>query len=177
MITATQLEQPRRIASPLLDKARLLGLSLPLDLERLAVMRGCDYYERDLGLRIPPLEEVPLKNTELAIALIIPSLHPSAREIRLAAALLGAPDVQADDVAALAVNENCADVVRYIALCGRRFEPENYFWQTLLDLMPNINIDTDKLPHPTRFVEMTGIDRGKVGVFTRWIRPRQTVAG
>ena len=159
-----------------MDKVQRLGLSLPLDLERLAVMRGCDYYDRDLGPRIPPLGEVPLSNTELAIALIVPSLRPSAREIRLAAALLGAPDVRADDAAALAVQENCADVVRYIGLCGRRFEPENSSWQTLLDRLPDTKIDADRLPHPTRFVEMTGIDRGRVGVFTRWIRPRQPVA-
>jgi hypothetical protein len=42
---------------------------------------------------------VPLSNGELAIALIVPSLRPAAREIRLAAALLGALDVQADEVA------------------------------------------------------------------------------
>jgi len=176
MSSATQTAQPPAIASPLLDKARRLGLSLPLDLERLAAMRGCDYYDRDLGPRIPPLGEVPLSNTELAIALIAPSLRPGAREIRLAAALLGGPDVRADEGAALAAQENCAETVRHIALCGRRFEPENSFWQTLLARLPDVEVNADKFPHPTRFVEMTGIDRGKVGVFTRWIRPRRSVA-
>jgi hypothetical protein len=139
------------------------------------VMRGCDYYERDLGPRQPPLGEVPLTNTELAIALLIPALRPAAREIRLAAALLGSPDIRAEEVTALAVEENCADVVRYIAQSGRRFEPENLFWRALLDRLPNVRIGTGRLPHPTRFVEMTGIDRGKVGMFTRWIRPRRFV--
>jgi len=176
MSLATQTAQPPAIASLLLDKARRLGLSLPLDLERLAVMRGCDYYGRDLDPRVPPLGEVPLSNAELAIALIAPSLSPAAREIRLAAALLGARDVQADEAAVLAVQENCAETVRHIALCGRCFEPENSFWQTLLDRLPDVEIDAGKFPHPTRFVEMTGIDRGKVGVFTRWIRPRRPVA-
>jgi hypothetical protein len=169
-------EQLPAVTLPLLDKVRRLGLSSPLDLERLAVMRGCDYYARDLGPRGPPLGEVPLSDVELAIALIIPSLRPTAREIRLAAALLGGLHVQEDEVAALAVQENCADIVRYIALCGRRFEPENPFWQTLLTHLPNIQIEDGRLPHPTRFVEMTGIDRGKVGFFTRWIRPRRLVA-
>lgn len=173
MSLATQTEQRRAIASPLLEKAERIGLSLPLDLERLAVMRGCDYYDRNLGPRVPPLREVPLSNTELAIALIVPALRPTAREIRLAAALLGAADVKAEDAAALAIREHCADVVRHIALCGRRFEPENSFWQTLLTYLPKVKIDADRMPHPTRFVEMTGIDRGKVGFFTRWIRPRQ----
>lgn len=169
-------EQPRAANSSLLDKAQRLGLSLPLDLERLAVARGCDYYERDLPPKVPPLRDVPLSNAELAIALIAPALHPGAREIRLAAALLGAADVRAGEVAVLAQQENCHEVVRHIAVCGRRFEPKNSFWQTLLDLLPDVKVDADRLPHPTRFVEMTGIDRGKVGVFTRWIRPRQTLA-
>jgi len=168
-------EQTPSAASPLLEKLRRLELSLPLDLERLAVIRGCDYYDRDLGARVPPFSDVPLSNAELAIALIIPLLHPMAREIRLAAALLGAPDVRAGDVATLAIQENCTDIVRHIALCGRRFEPENSFWQTLLCRLPDAEADATKLPHPTRFVEMTGIDRGKVGVSTRWIRPRAPV--
>jgi hypothetical protein len=174
MSSVSQTEH--EITSPLLEKAARRGLSLPLDLERLAIARGCHYYERDLPARIAPLGEVPLSNGEIAIALIVPSLHPSAREIRLAAALLGAPDVQAEELAALADKENCADVVRHIALSGHRFEPENSFWQKLLELLPNVQIDRDKFPHPTRFVEMTGIDRGKVGVFTRWIRPRWPLA-
>lgn len=173
MSTARPTAQSRTPASPLLGKATRLGLSLPLDLERLAVARGCHYYQRDLPPRLPPLGQVPLSNSEIAVALIAPFVHPSAREIRLAAALLGAPDVRPDEVAALANQEECADIVRYIALCGHRFEPENSFWQMLLDLVPNVKVDHERLPHPTRFVEMTGIDRGKVGVFTRWIRPRQ----
>ncbi|MGO8678869.1 MAG: hypothetical protein ACLQVX_23745 [Limisphaerales bacterium] len=159
-----------------MDKARELGLSVPLDLERLAIVRGCDYYERQLDRRDPPLEDVPLSNAELAVALISPSLNPEAREMRLAAALLGAVDQSAAAVAALAREEKCAEVVRYIASCGHRFEPENAFWKALLDSLPDLRIDVGHLPHPTRFVEMTGIDRGKVGTFTRWIRARTPVA-
>lgn len=176
MSLATQTEQPSALNSPLLHKALRLGLSLPIDLERIAIQRGCDYYDRDFDPRLQPLGEVPISNTELAIALVVPSLHPTAREIRLAAALLGSPAAQADEAAALAVQENCAEIVRYIAICGFRFEPENSFWQTLLARLPDVKIDADRLPHPTRFVEMTGIDRGKVGMFTRWIRPRRPLA-
>src|SRR5712671_3197204 len=116
MRTVSQIEKPPVIASALLDKARRLGLSLPLDLERLAIARGCHYYERDLPPRIPPLGDVPLSNGEIAIALIVPSLHPSAREIRLAAALLGTRDAEAEELAALAKQEGCEEVVRHIAL-------------------------------------------------------------
>lgn len=72
----------------------------------------------------------------------------------------------------LALDENCVGVVRHIALCGSRFEPGNPFWTDLLNALPKTVIDRDHLPHPTRFVEMTGIDRGRVGTFTRWIRAR-----
>jgi hypothetical protein len=171
-----QTEQRPTTSSGLLDKAREVGLSLPQDLERLAIMRGCGYYDRDLPPRVPPLGEVAFSNGELAVALMVPSLHPSAREIRLAAAMLGAPDVDAQQVSALAVREKCVDIVGYIARCGRRFESDNIFWQNLLGLLPKVSIDTNKLPHPTRFVEMTGIDRGRIGTFTRWIRARQAIA-
>jgi hypothetical protein len=174
MTTATVTEGVWR--SPLLERACRLGLQLPLDLERLAVMRGCDYYERELPPRVPPLGDVPLSNAELAVALIVPSLPPAAREIRLAAALLGADGVQAEEVVTLAIQEGCDDVVRHIALCGRRYEPENPFWPALLVRLPEVAVPADRLPHPTRFVEMTGLDRGKVGVVTRWIRPRLPVA-
>jgi hypothetical protein len=159
-----------------LGKARELGLSVPLDLERLAMARGCSYYERDLGPLARTAEGVPLSNAELAIALLAPSHQPTARQIRLAAALLGAADQSAAAVATLAVDENCVGVVRCIASCGNRFEPQNSLWTDLLDALPEMEIDRDHLPHPTRFVEMTGIDRGAVGTFTRWIRARSQVA-
>ncbi len=98
--------EPRQVSahsSSLLDKARALGLRLPLDLERLAIARGCDYYERELSPRVPPLGEVAFSNAELAIALIMASRPPKAREIRLAAALLGSSGVRAEEVATLAV--------------------------------------------------------------------------
>jgi hypothetical protein len=177
MSTPISTEAPRvGRTSALLQKARRLGLQLPLDLERLALLRGCDYYQRELPPRVSPLGDVPLSNAELAMALLVPSLSPSAREIRLAAALLAAPGVPAEEVVALAIREGCDDVVRHIASCGQRYEPDNSFWSSLLARLPEVEVDADRLPHPTRFVEMTGLDRGKVGVFTRWIRPRRPVA-
>ncbi len=179
MGTATEASRPGEVlgARPrVLAKARELGLSVPLDLERLAVRRGCGYYERDLGPFTRTAEPIPLSNAELAIALLAPPLQPTAHQIRLAAALLGAADELAADVAKLAVDENSAGVVRYIAFCGSRFEPQNPFWTDLLNALPETEIDRDHLPHPTRFVEMTGIDRGKVGTFTRWIRARSQIA-
>jgi hypothetical protein len=163
-------------SSRLLEQAARLGLQLPTDLERLALLRGCSYYERDLDVRVPPLTEVPLSNAELAVALVIPSLSPGAREIRLAAALLGTPGLEANQVARLAREEDTVAVIRHIAQCGQSFEPENRFWVDLLANLPSGPVEADCFPHPTRFVEMTGIDRGKVGVSRRWIRPQKPVA-
>jgi hypothetical protein len=171
MTVAVEHERKEIASSSLLAKLRGLGIEIPLDLERLAFARGCTYYERELPPRSAPLGDVPVSNAELAIALITPSIGSSARNIRLAAALLGGEGVDAGEVASLARRENCAEVVRYIAECGRSFEPENNFWRSLLENLP-IGRSNVEFPHPTRFVEMTGIDRGKVGLFTRWIRPR-----
>jgi hypothetical protein len=158
--------------SPLLQKARRLGLDAQ-GFERLAIQRGCDYYND--GEPLPPaaIDIKQFSNEELAVALLSPLLPPTPRTIRLAAALLGAADMAADEAAALATQEDCAGVVRYIAECGHRFEPENSFWSRLLCLLPEAAMHTDQLPHSTRFVEMTGIDRGRVGLLTRWIRPRR----
>ncbi len=164
------------VVSPALDKAREPGLSVPRDLERLALARGCGYYERQLDPRNPLLEEVPLSNAELAVALIHPSLNPRAREIRLAAALIGAVEESAAAVSALAQEEKCAEVVRYIDSCGHRFELGNAFWKALLESPPGLDIDVEHLPHPTRFVEMDGINRGKIGTFTRWICTRMSAS-
>lgn len=140
------------------------------------MIRGCDYYERELEPRVPALADVPFSNAELAIALLSPTLSPTAREIRIAAALLGSLDLNVREVAQLVTAEDCAAAVRYIAECGQRFEPENPFWTVLLAEIPKVPVDADKFPHPTRFIEMTGIDRGRIGISRRWIRPRTRVA-
>src|SRR6266581_4515156 len=41
-----------------------------------------------------------------------------------------------EKIARLAKHERCESVVRYVAEAGRRFEPNNRFWQRLLSLLP-----------------------------------------
>ena len=162
--------------SALLQKASSFGLRLPQDLERLAVQRGCGYYDSGLAGERQPVAEAPLTDAELAVALLSPSLSPTAQQIRIAAAMLSSPNVLPGELVKLAQTEDCAGTVRYIAECGRRYEPENPFWTQLLRSLPEVPVDRDALPHPTRFIEMTGMIRGQVGFFTHWIRPRQKVA-
>ena len=165
---------PTGTDSALLQKARSLGLNLPGDLQRLAVARGCSYYMVEEGSL--PSAHLPLSNAELAVALLSPLLPPGPQDIRIAAAVLSAPDVDPVVLASLAANEGCDGLVRYIADCGFKYEPEARFWRELLDQVRDAIIPAGPLPHPTRFIEMTGMIRGRTGFFTRWIRPVRAAA-
>jgi hypothetical protein len=157
--------------SPLLRKARNLGLEVER-LEQLAIERGCDYYQS--GEPSPPLA-VPahlFPNTELAIALLNPALRYRPQTLRLGAAMLSAEENSPEDIAWLAKLERCESIVRYVAEAGRRFEPQNPFWPELLRLLPKTSAPKSSIvPHPTRFVAMTGLTRRGVEKVVEWIRP------
>ncbi len=163
-------------SSDLLQKAIGFGLQLPDDLERLAIVRGCRYYDgrnerdqlrRELRFQIK-LED--LSNAELAVALLSPELPGSLYRQRLGSALLSSPEVDPTELATLARHEGCADMVRYIAECGQEVEPEERFWDDLLSLLPDMPPPA-KPPHITRLIAMTGITRQGVGIVRQWIRP------
>jgi hypothetical protein len=157
--------------SPLLTKARRLGLDAE-DLERLAIQRGCDYY--DTGRPFAPLNvsTEQFSNSELAIALLNPALRYSPQTLRLGAAMLSAQDNEPGKIARLAKWERCESVVRYVAEAGRKFEPLNPFWTELLGLLPlTPPPKSSVVPHPTRFIAMTGITCRGVETVVEWIRP------
>ncbi len=165
------------VQSPLLDKAEQLGLNAPEDLEALAVLRGCRYYDvrnegeqlrKELRLQISADR---FSNTELAVALLSPVLPESLLRQRMGSAMLSARDVDPAELADLAESEGCAGLVRYIAECGKDVEPEEVFWRSLLREIISQPYDETKVPHPTRLFEMTGISRGHVGIQKRWLRP------
>src|SRR5207302_9858764 len=98
--------------------------------------------------------------------------HPQT--LRLGAAMLGAEGNDPEKIAQLAKYELSEGIVRYVAEAGRRFEPNNRFWQRLLSLLPATPpLKSSVVPHPTRFVAMTGITRRGVETVTEWIRPRK----
>lgn len=157
--------------SPLLRKAQRLGLDAA-GLERLALQRGCNYYHQ--GECLPPatVSVSEFSNPELAIALLNPALRYHPQTLRLGAAMLGAEGNAPLEIAHLARLERCEAIVRYVAAAGRRFEPDNAFWLTLLSLLPPTPPPKSSVvPHPTRFVAMTGITRRGVETVTEWIRP------
>jgi len=85
---------------------------------------------------------------------------------------LNAQDNEPGKLARLAKWERWEAIVRYVAEAGRRFEPQNPFWTELLELLPlTPPPKSSVVPHPTRFVAMTGITRRGVETVVEWIRP------
>jgi hypothetical protein len=157
--------------SPLLRKAQRLGLGAE-DLERLAIQRGCDYYHQGEPLPPPTVSFREFSNAELAIALLNPALRYHPQTLRLGAAMLGAEGNAPGEIAHLARLERGEAIVRYVATAGRRYEPGNPFWAELLSLLPPTPAPKSSVvPHPTRFIAMTGFTRRGVETVTEWIRP------
>ena len=157
--------------SPQLQKARRLGLGAE-ELERLAIQRGCDYYHH--GEPLPPatISQSEFSNEQLAIALLNPALRYHPQTIRLGAAMLGARGTDPSAIARLARMERCEAVVCYVAWAGLKYEPGNPFWKELLASLPTMPAPkSGVLPHPTRFIAMTGFTRRGVETVTEWIRP------
>jgi hypothetical protein len=164
----------------LLQKAKRLGVREPADLEKVALARGLRHFGRvalpadsaSVPLPIPADDPDRFTNEELAIALMSPSAPYSLNRLRMAGALLGAAGVSASKILNLARQERCEMVVRHIALQARMVEPENMFWRTLLDGLPESQpVRTDVLPHLTRLVAMSGVTREGRGPLMQWIRP------
>jgi len=91
--------------------------------------------------------------------------------------MLGAEGNSPAQLARLAVLERSVVPVRYVAETGRKFEPENPFWKELLEAMPPSAAPNEGvMPHPTRFVAMTGFTRKGPGLVVEWQRPRLPAA-
>jgi hypothetical protein len=163
----------RKLDSLLLKKASSLGLKTGEALENLAISRGCHHYSNH-GCSCPS-RDIPLKdftNEELAVALLSPVLPYSPRTIRIGAAMLGAPGNNGTTISRLAIEESAVAPVRYIASAALKFEPQNNFWHRLLDELPDTPAPPDGvMPHPTRFVSMTGFTRNGPCNVSTWIRP------
>ena len=159
--------------SALLRKAAGLGLDSAGKLRILAVQRGCRHYAQGTE---PPGELVSrdrFSDEELALALLNGALPHEPHNIRCGAAMLSAAGNEPKRLAKLAVLEHTVQVVKYVGEAGVRYEPQNPFWRELLGALPEVpSLEEGLLPHPTRFVAMTGIlRRGERGIFTEWQRP------
>lgn len=162
--------------SPLLHKARRLGLG-PQQLETLAVQRGCRHYSNGTEPKEPLAQESEFSNEELAVALLSVALRYDPHSLRCGAAMLGAEGNKPRRLARLAVMERSEAPVRYVAEAGQKFEPKNPFWPELLRVLPLTAPPKEGvMPHPTRFVAMTGLTRQGPGLVIEWQRPQATRA-
>lgn len=157
--------------SPLLHKAGRLGLG-PNELQVLAAQRGCRHYSNGSEPEKPLASESDFSNEELAITLLSTALPYDPHSIRCGAAMLSTEGNDPDRLARMAVMERCVAPVRHVAEAGRRFEPANAFWNILLRALPETTAPrSGVLPHPTRFVAMTGFTRRGPGLVVEWQRP------
>lgn len=150
------------------------------ELQILAAQRGCGHYSDGSEPDLPLASEIDFSNEELAIALLSTALPYDPNSIRCGAAMLGAAGNNPRRLARMAVMERCIVPVRYVAAAGQRFEPENKFWKELLAALPETAAPpSGVLPHPTRFVAMTGFTQRGPGLVVEWQRPfaRRTETG
>jgi hypothetical protein len=159
--------------SPLLRKARRLGLRDIHDLIALAVARGCSHYAANTR----PISTLPsadaLGDDELTILLIVGENAYEPTAIRCAAQLARSPRIEATRLARLAMMEKCERVLAHIARAGTLHDSEgSRFWTDLLNhLSTSTAREEPELPHWTRFVSMPGIQRSGVAPI-RWLVPR-----
>ena len=158
--------------SPLRRRLKAAGLGDATSLMRLAVQRGCRFYQ-DIatGDVVDPGNE-RISNEELAIGLLHGSLEWSPDALRMGAAVLGARGNDPEKLLRLARMERAELVVRELAKVGRSVEPTNRLWTRLLEGLPDRGrVPAGVLPHPTRFMAMTGLTREGRGIRSQWIRP------
>ena len=153
-------------------KARRLGLPTGEHLEALAVARGCRYYGGGNLPAVAAVSREQLSDEELAMALLSVAACYSPQSLRVGAAMASATHIDPERLVWLARLERSEAVLRYVAECGARYEPDNGFWGKVLASLPApIPLPSGVLPHPTRFVAMTGITRRGVETVIEWIRP------
>lgn len=139
---------------------------------RLAVQRGCRYYRDTVtGTAADPGRNT-IPNEELAMGLLHGSWEWSPAILRMGAAMLAANDNDPRKLLRLARLERAEPVVRELAKIGNRVKPTRELWSYLLKELPDRGpIQDGILPHPTRFMAMTGITREGRGIRSQWIRP------
>lgn len=157
-------------------KARRLGLPTGEHLEALAVARGVRYYGGGSLPEAPAVSPEQFSDEELAMALLSIAAPYSPQGLRVGAAMSSGEEIDGQLLTWLARLERSEVVLRYVAECGARFEPENEFWPGILaSLPPAVAVRSGVLPHPTRFVAMTGITRRGLETVIEWIRPEPTL--
>ena len=171
MPTLAQTLQTTTPVSPLLRKARRLGLRDVGDFIALAVERGCTHYKA-AAKKNPSHGGEGLGNDELTILLLIGENPFEPTAIRCAAQLARSGDISPARLARLAIMEKCERVLAHIARAGMAHDPEGSpFWSEILSRLPDQRPRSEtNLPHWSRFVSMPGIQRGGM-IPPTWLTP------
>jgi hypothetical protein len=160
--------------SPLLRKARRLGLHGLDAMIAFAVSRGCSHYDTGASQTALPPSVESLGDDELTILLLAGENPYEPTAIRCAAQLARSTSIDPAKLARLAVMEKCERVLSHIARAGVDHDPEGArFWRDLLRHLPPTPLQTEPhLPHWTRFVSMPGVQRAGTAS-TLWLVPRR----
>ena len=140
--------------SPLRRKMMRFGLSGLIELQTLAVQRGCNHYPTltepitDPGLDL-------ISNEELGLALLLGEMPYDPQAIRVSAQLLSG-DVDVEKVLFIAEQERLKFLLNRIASDILSFGIEHKNWKRILDATNSREFPEAVLPHPTRYV----VDQG-----------------
>ena len=153
-------------------KARRLGLATPDDLVEEAIARGCFHYMQAHQPPAQRVSEAQFSNEELALALLTIANPYDPQMIRVGAMMLGAEGNDPKKLARQALYERSECVVRFIAEAAKRYEPDNEFWNELLNALPDSPVaSSDVMPHHTRYVSMPGLIAPRTFGKPTWLRP------
>jgi hypothetical protein len=143
--------------SPLLGKLKKHGLATPEDIAAAAIDRGCWHYAGLFASEgMTTKDTSAISDEELAIALLSPCHPYEPMLIRVGSQMLSGKNSDPLELARLAIMERCESVLRYIAECGKKTEPELPFWQTILDTLPPCKPFPKEDVHISRFRIETG---------------------
>ncbi len=172
MPTLAQALETTTPVSPLLRKARRLGLRGVEAFIALAVARGCRHYVSPIPSPSPAPASNELSDEELVVLLLLGENRHEPTAVRCAAQLARSPQVDPDQLARLSKMEKVERVLSHIARAGLLHDPEGHdFWQRLLDRIPATPVRTEpNLPHWTRFVSAPGRQRDGIAPI-RWLVP------
>ena len=148
--------------SLLLRRLAKHGLKTPEEMAACAVGRGCHHYANMPKWRDIQTSPAPeISNEELAIGLLSPCHAYDPLLIRVGAQLLSSHQSNPETLVRLAEMERCVAPLKYIATCGRDTEPENPFWQDILQYLTTKRRTHPEFPessiHISRFRSETGI--------------------
>lgn len=168
---AQKLGTTRHVSSLLL-KLRSHGLVSPKEIAAAAIGRGCNHYAPFAeGLH----RDAPgITDEELAIALLSPCHPYEPQLIRIGSQMLSSESTDPAKLSRLAILERCAPIIKYIAQCGQKTEPDHPFWPAILSRLHDYQpAPASVMSHISRFRIETGITNPRRPNDPKlvWLRP------